>query len=120
MTSGQQDEAVDVLRLIRDHNGSAFAIELADVHDPVDRETGIKGLGQYESLEGEDAQRNDLSPNDLEASSSKMRSTEDIYSNLRESIQDYVDRLSHLLNPQLRRVTLLTWALWFTASAAYT
>lgn len=115
VTSGQQDEAVDVLRLIRDHNGSAFAIELADVHDPVNRGIARKVTnGRYERLEAEDGVEQDTQ-HDLEASDLKQsRNT------LRETVQDYVDRLSSLLNSELRRVTLLTWSLWFTASAAYT
>lgn len=104
--------------MIRDHNGSAFAIELADVHDPVNRECGRKAsAGQYERLDIEDGHA-DGSLHDLEASEVKAGAQRK--GTFREIIQDYMDRLSDLLNSDMRRVTLLTWSLWFTASAAYT
>lgn len=103
--------------MIRDHNGSAFAIELADVHDPVNRDIARKASGQYERLNGEEGEHHDEGQ-DLEALETK--SIAERRGSLRETVQDYVDRLSDLLQSKLRRVTLLTWSLWFTASAAYT
>jgi hypothetical protein len=118
VTAGQQSQAVDVLRRIRDHNGSAFAIELSDVHD---RSTHIKsarsGIRQYHPVAADEL-GNNVEVQDLELNA--LKSSIKFRTSVRETIQDYVDRLSDLLQSDLRRVTLLMWALWFTASAAYT
>ncbi|KAK9900263.1 MFS general substrate transporter [Cystobasidium minutum MCA 4210] len=125
VTSGQKSEAVDVLRHIRDHNGDAFAIELADVHDRDNLEMRSKGSGQYERLQNGRIEEDDESAyrpgstRDVEAAEG-IKQTKDSKTSLRETVQDYFDRLSELLQSKLRKVTLLTWSLWFTASAAYT
>lgn len=118
VTSGQKDEAVDVLRLIRDHNGSAFAIELADVHDPNNVEMTSKRSGEYLPVHNEDGHVESTASHDSEAPG--MKRTMERQSSFRETVQDYFDRLSDLMQSELRKVTLLTWSLWFTASAAYT
>lgn len=118
VTSGQKDEAVDVLRLIRDHNGSAFAIELADVHDPNNMEMTSKRSGEYLPVHSGDEHVESSASHGLEAPDTKR--TQERQSSFRETVQDYFDRLSDLMQSKLRKVTLLTWSLWFTASAAYT
>jgi hypothetical protein len=101
-----------VLQTIADQNGSDFHVRLADVQD--DKEgSNAKPSILYESLEegeGEDY---------TAPLTAKHKSVEDAQG-WRATVQQYMDRISRLLEPRMKKTTLLVWAIWFTVSAAYT
>lgn len=105
---------MEVLQSIAVQNGSAFNVELADVHDSSEEEAA-KGSVQYHRLEEGDPGEYDP---DMLASHDQKRP--DMPTGIRRTVQDYLDRLSILLGPDLRKTTALVWTLWFTVSAAYT
>ena len=109
VTAGQTEEAVQVLQHIADHNGSAFNFAISDVDDgkaePNSRLS--KDYSRLENGEEEDTDNLKLSQDVSEAG-------------WRRTLQDYTDRISCLLEPRYRTMTLLVWSIWFTVSAAYT
>lgn len=107
VTSGQQQQAVDVLQSISDHNGSAFNIQLGDVND--------KPTMQYQPVRDQDIE--DVNEFEQAFQSDKVSEGPQDW---RRTLQDYSDRISALLQPKHRKTTLLIWSMWFSVSAGYT
>ena len=98
-----------VLQNIVNHNGSHFNVELADVQD--DAQEAISKSGAYTRLQAGDIEDGTISQPKKKTSNSD---------GWKRTLQDYLDRVSSLLEPKLKRMTILVWSLWFTTSAAYT
>lgn len=113
MAGGQKDEAVIVLQHIADHNGSAFRVRIHDVHDgsAQDEDHNDKGSSYFAVGEDED---------ETAGGSTISRRSAKEPEGWRYRVQDYMDRLSIVLQPEYRTTTLLVWAMWFSVSAAYT
>lgn len=113
VTSGQTEEAVQVLQQIADHNGSAFNFALTDVDDgkPDRNARSSKDYSRLEAADEEEQPDDDYKPH-------QQAITGD--SGWRRTLQDYSDRISRLLEPRYRTMTILVWSIWFTVSAAYT
>ena len=123
VTAGQDQEAVDVLQYISDHNGSAFNFQLADVEDGAQDKSSIRlASSAYQRLESGETEETD--PHRANAkrqiSESDVAVLSENEQGWRRTLQDYSDRISALLEPRLRKTTLIVWTLWFSVSAAYT
>lgn len=120
VNSGQTEEAVIVLQSIIDHNGSSIQVQLSDVQDDeaARHPAPSKRSFDYNSVSAEDPEQPDAetSANTPRRRSAKAEAT----ASLRKNVQDYLDRVSDMLDGKRRRITLLVWAIWFTVSAAYT
>lgn len=99
-----------VLQNIAEINGSEFHVRMDDVSDSIDGHDSKSAANGYNSLRQEDTE----SPRSIKSTSASR------ISHLQRTIQDYVDRFSILLQPDLRRVTVIIWTMWFCVSAAYT
>lgn len=100
-----------VLQTIADQNGSDFHVRLADVQDDKEGSNGKPSI-IYESLEEGDGEDY--------TGPVKSKNTKVEEEGWRANVQQYMDRLSCLLEPRMKKTTLLVWAIWFTVSAAYT
>lgn len=81
-----------------------------------------KASGEYQSVSTEEDHFDASQTRDPElvVNATITKTQNSSKESIRSAIQDYVDRITNLLQSKLRKVTLLTWSLWFTASAAYT
>lgn len=123
VTAGQDQEAVDVLQYISDHNGSAFNFQLADVEDGAQNKSSIRLTSSaYQRLESGETEETDPQRADAkrQISESDVAVLPETGQGWRRTLQDYSDRISALLEPRLRKTTLIVWILWFSVSAAYT
>lgn len=112
-----------MLQYISDHNGSAFQFQLADVEDGAqDKPDARLTSSAYQRLESgvneeTDSQRANAK-RQISESDVAVRSEDSL--GWRRTLQDYSDRISELLEPRLRKTTVIVWTLWFSVSAAYT
>lgn len=86
-------------------------MELADVQDTT-QEAMTKMANKYHPLQDSD-------PEDGIQATTSIKGNSYV-EGWKRTMQDYVDRISSLLDPKLKRTTLLVWSLWFSVSAAYT
>lgn len=104
---------MQVLQQIADHNGSAFNFVITDVDDGK-AEHNSRNAKDYSRLVVEDDEE------DAAGDTSKLSPPDASDEGWRRTLQDYIDRISCLLQPRYRTMTLLVWTIWFTVSAGYT
>ena len=89
-------------------------IELSDVADFTSKAHQPISPARYEGLPGSEVDSETIKPR------STGRTAASRSLSLSETIEGYLARMAVLLQPDMKRTTLLVWGLWFSVSAAYT